>query len=528
MMRHRLWILSVLKPAQSLALRAGSDAVIAAPFKPGQTAAIPAVVAIIITLGLVLRLHRIGAASLWSDEAFSAYWIHEPLGYLWTDGLIIETTPPLYYTLLKLWAVFAGDSDAALRLFSAAASTATIPLVFLLGAELATPAAGLVAALLFALAPMQIYYAQEARVYTMLPLAFALALLGLLRFLRAAQQRGTQADHWALGLYAAGATLLIYSHATSVFTVAALAGCGGLLLLRPPRERVALFRFAMANAAVALLAVPELRAIVAQTGRNDLAWIQPPDLITLLDLGNYLVTAPSIPLRFRLGCMLSLTTLALLAALIPLLRLRRTAAVLLLGVPMGYLVAVIGLSYLSPFLIPRIIIWIDVPLCLLASLALVSPAPRWRRGAFALVYGACILVGMYGVYTRTPVEKEDWRGLMAALLPRLGVEDMVAIGPDTTILPVLRYAGGAFADNGRQLFRWEPKPRPADLYIPDHIMPPVVATTEELAQEAQRGRPVWVLLRAIDWAAHAETALAASRPPATIDRSHPALVLLRW
>jgi mannosyltransferase len=201
---------------------------------------------------------------------------------------------------------------------------------------------------------------------------------------------------------------------------------------------------------------------------------------------------------------------------------------MLLGVPMGYLVAVIGLSYLSPFLIPRVIIWISVPLCLLASLALVSPAACWLRGAFALAYGACILVGMYGVYTLTPVEKEDWRGLMAALLPRLGVEDMVAIGPDTTILPVLRYAGGAFADNGRQLFRWEPKPRPADLYIPDHIMPPVVATTEELAQEAQRGRPVWVLLRAIDWAAHAETALAASRPPATIDRSHPALVLLRW
>jgi len=43
------------------------------------------------------------AASLWSDEAFSAYWIHRPLSYLWTDGLIIETTPPLYYTLLKLW-----------------------------------------------------------------------------------------------------------------------------------------------------------------------------------------------------------------------------------------------------------------------------------------------------------------------------------------------------------------------------------------------------------------------------------------
>ena len=157
----------------------------------GPAAVQLAAVATITLLGCALRLYQMGDASLWSDEAFSAYWIHRPLSYLWTDGLIIETTPPLYYTLLKLWALFAGDSDAALRLFSAAASTATIPLVFLLGVELATPAAGLVAALLFALAPMQIYYAQEARVYAMLPLAFALALLGLLRFL----ERHSNAAH---------------------------------------------------------------------------------------------------------------------------------------------------------------------------------------------------------------------------------------------------------------------------------------------------------------------------------------------
>src|SRR3954453_9228022 len=253
-----------------------------------------------------------------------------------------ETTPPLYYTLLKPWAVFAGDSDVALRLFSAVASSATIPLVFLLGAELATPAVGLAAALLFALAPMQIYFAQEARVYAMLPLAFALALLGLLRFLRAARPRGAQADHWAIWLYTAGAALLVYSHATSVFTVAALAGCGGLLLQRTPRGRAALFPFSAANAAVALLTIPELRAIVAQTGRHDLNWIQPPDLIGLLNLGNHLLVDPSTPSRlFRPSCILLLTTLFLLAMLVPLLRLRRVIAVLLLGVPTAFLAAVI-------------------------------------------------------------------------------------------------------------------------------------------------------------------------------------------
>jgi hypothetical protein len=231
---------------------------------------------------------------------------------------------------------------------------------------------------------------------------------------------------------------------------------------------------------------------------------------------------------FRLSSMLSLAALLLFAALLPLMRLGRGRALLLLGVPGLFLVSTIALSYISPFLIPRIIIWMGVPLALLAALALVSPAPRWMRAGFALAYAGCLLVGLNGVYDRALREKEDWRGLMADLLPRLGSEDIVAIGPDTSLLAPLHYADGAFADDRRQLFRWYPQPHPADLYTPDHIAAPVVIGTEALAQEARRGRVVWVLLRATDWAAQKGAALGASTPPAEVDRSHPALVLLRW
>ncbi|TDH61307.1 hypothetical protein E2C06_17540 [Dankookia rubra] len=496
----------------------------------GQALAVLSAAATITLLGLALRLHHIGAASLWSDEAFSAWWIHKPLGYLWTDGLVIETTPPLYYTLLKLWAGLFGNSDTALRLFSAVAGTATIPVVFLLGLEIAGPVVGLAAAMLFAMAPMQIYFAQEARVYALLPLAFGLALLGLLRFLGSAGRRGAQADRGALALYAAGMVVLLYAHATSVFTAAALAVCGGLVLLRTPRKRAALRAFILAHLAIGLLALPLAIPILAQAGRHDLSWIKPPDLIGLLSLADHLVVDPVTPLRlFRLTSILALAALLLMAAaLVPVLRPHRRLALLLVGVPGTFLVATIGVSYVSPFLIPRIIIWMGVPLALLAAMALVSPAPRWIRAGFALAYAACILVGMNGVYVRTLAEKEDWRGLMAELLPRLGPDDVVAIGPDTSLLAPLHYADGAFNDSVRQLFRWYPQPHPADLYTPDHIIPPVGMSTEALAQEARSGRPVWVLLRATDWAAQKDAALATSRPPAEVDRSHPALVLLRW
>jgi hypothetical protein len=479
--------------------------------------------------GLMLRLLRLDATSLWADEAFSAYWPHRSLYYLWTAGLFIETTPPLYYMLLKFWAVIAGDGDWALRLFSVVASTLTIPLIFLLGLEVAVPAAALAAAAIFAVSPMQIAYAQEARVYALVPLAFALALLGLLRFLRAARA-GDRTDRWpSLALFATGEVVLIYLHATSVFTVAALTLAGGVLLLRDARLRPALPRFALATTAVALLSGLQLWAIYVQTGRHDLNWIQPPDLISLLNLVAQHFVDPVTPQTlFRLSCLLALSAGGLLLLLVPWLRLDRTRAVLLLGVPGLFLVTCIGLSFISPFLIVRMTIWIGVPLSLLAGMALASAAPIWLRGGFALALAACIAVGLNGTYVRVLQDKEDWRGLMAELLPQLGAQDMVVIGPDTSMLAMLHYADGSFHNNGRELFRWEPKCRPPDLYLPDHVQRPIAVRTEALMEEARQGRRIWLLLRATDWRDHAAYALGAPRPPVEIDRRHPMVVLVRW
>jgi mannosyltransferase len=493
---------------------------------PGTSIALGLVA--ITALGLLLRLYRLDAASLWADEAFSGHWIHRSLSYIWLDGLVIETTPPLYYMLLKFWAAGFGDSDFALRLFSAVASAGTIPLVFLLGLELGSIPVALSAALIFALAPMQIAYAQEARVYALVPLFFAIALFGLQRFIRGALAERPRREVGALAVFGVGAVLLIYAHATSVFTVAALSGCGGALLLAR-RGRAALPRFVLANAVVAVLAVPQLYAILQQAGRYDLEWIQRPDLIGLLNLANNLFIDPMTPLSlFRLASVLATVTAALLAATLLWVRFDRVTAVLLLGVPATFLAAVIAVSFWSPFLIPRIVIWIGVPLSLLAGMALLGPAPRWLRASLGMLLAACIGLGLQGVYVRTLADKEDWRGLMAELLPQLGAEDMVVIGPGTSMLAMLRYANGTFDDNGRELFRWEPKPRTPDLYQPDHVAQPIAVTSDALGQAARQGRRIWLLLRQTDWAANRGFVAGLDPQPEAVDRSHPMIVMLRW
>jgi uncharacterized membrane protein len=145
----------------------------------------------IVVLGLALRLWRLGAPSLWNDELFTRYYAAAGLRFLWTTGFGIETTPPTYYTLLMGWMKLAGTSEFALRLPSVIASTLAIPLVGLLGRDAGGWGCGLLAALIFAVCPMELYYAQEARAYAFMLLPLAAMLwcgVHLLRDLDARQR----------------------------------------------------------------------------------------------------------------------------------------------------------------------------------------------------------------------------------------------------------------------------------------------------------------------------------------------------
>jgi 4-amino-4-deoxy-L-arabinose transferase-like glycosyltransferase len=238
----------------------------------------PVLLAGITLVGFAIRMLGIARSSYWSDEMFSVFFIREPLYFLWTRGFIVETTPPLYYTLLKPWVALAGSSELGVRSLSAVTSALTIPLIYVVALEFATRRSALLAATLFAVVPMQVYYAQEARAYALVPLLFALALLGAVRLARE-DIRGSRARS-SLVLFAVASVLLIYTHATSVVTVAALDVAMLVYLWLRQRGWVPMCWLVTANIAIAVLAIPELWTILQQTGRSDLDWIEKPTLMT--------------------------------------------------------------------------------------------------------------------------------------------------------------------------------------------------------------------------------------------------------
>ncbi len=136
-------------------------------------------------LALALRVYRLDAQSLWYDEAVTAQVAGRGIAELtrWTAD---DIQPPLYYYVVAGWTRLAGRSEWALRFPSACFGILTVPLLWAAGRRLfgrrntGRWAAGL-AALLAATLPLYVYYAQEARMYTLLTFLGALAGYALLR-----------------------------------------------------------------------------------------------------------------------------------------------------------------------------------------------------------------------------------------------------------------------------------------------------------------------------------------------------------
>jgi len=138
--------------------------------------AISAAVVAIILLGMAARLWDLGARSLWLDEA-GDYWIAAaPLGDILAANRQGSMDPPLYYYFLHFW-MRLGRSEFVLRLPSVLCGTAAIFIFYLWVKRLLGIRPALIGALLFALAPVQIYYSQEVNQYALLVLFSTLILL---------------------------------------------------------------------------------------------------------------------------------------------------------------------------------------------------------------------------------------------------------------------------------------------------------------------------------------------------------------
>ncbi|HEX9987717.1 MAG TPA: glycosyltransferase family 39 protein [Chloroflexia bacterium] len=177
----------------------------------------------IMLVGLAARLYNLDARSFWEDEVTQAHvarfsTLEEAFNYTHAYPDVM----PLMNVITWLLRVF-GSNEWLVRLPAAIAGGLSVFAIYLLGSKLGGVRVGLVAAVLMAISPREVWYGQEARPYTILLL---LATLQMLFAYRAAVQ-GRKLD-WLW--FALCTVVSLYTHYLALGTTASALAFIGLVL----------------------------------------------------------------------------------------------------------------------------------------------------------------------------------------------------------------------------------------------------------------------------------------------------------
>jgi uncharacterized membrane protein len=405
--------------------------------------------AVLLALGAALRFHDLTKTSLWPDEFWSSVHLATgrgtalfdlPIGVLFTPppqtlfqnappwwhiwtGLKGITHPPVYLIALRWWIDLFGSTDLSTRAFSAVASLACIIVLFDIVRKIAGPTAGLFAAALMAISPLQMNISQETRPYPLL------ALLGLLTcqaLLRIERNGPSPARLVSLGFFAAATALTHY------FSLGALLAMVVYVFAR--------FRGPALRKTIIALSLSALFVLIAW---GPFLWQQRPQFLSpqpwSFEPGSKLaipfiraVSIPSALLYGRFEDPLNWIAPAALAYLLPLLLLRRYRQILLCWL---WIVGIVGslLVYDSTHH-GRLLGTLHFTSMASAGLYAIAavPLPRLKYFRWAvpcLVLLATALATIQRLQEGPPDFNGDWRGLALAVDQQAGPDDPIVFYP---------------------------------------------------------------------------------------------------
>jgi 4-amino-4-deoxy-L-arabinose transferase-like glycosyltransferase len=177
---------------------------------------------VILLIAVLIRLLGIASRPLWYDEAIAILLSEKGLaamlyGTLAPAGAGAANVHPLgYHTLLWLWMNVFGESLVAVRLLSVVAGVTTVYLVYLIALEASGDRVALLSMIFAALAPFQVHYSQEIRMYSFMTMWVLLATY--------AYQRGIKTKDWKWWLlFSFAAAAAQYTHHLAAFYLIVLA-----------------------------------------------------------------------------------------------------------------------------------------------------------------------------------------------------------------------------------------------------------------------------------------------------------------
>jgi hypothetical protein len=445
----------------------------------------------LVLLALALRVYRIDVQSYWHDEGNSRVLAGQPADVIWLSAAA-DIHPPGYYLALSVWRGLLGESEFALRAFSALVGAVLVAIVYRAAHDALGRDAGLFAAALTAVHAFLVYYAQEARMYSLLATLSAAALWLGARVL--ASRRDF--DWRLLGAFTAVVVAGLYTHYAFGFSVIALNVAAviwyGRAASRAPGGRLARFASTLTpwlgtQAAALIVFAPWLPIALRQLTSWPAERAAVPVLEAVVEILRLLVAGPALDGPLASGALAALMALAAMtvpiaAALEPE---RRGVRALVLAASLAVTVTALislGLGLLTPTFAKFLIV--AVPgLALSAAVAFTASSTSPRRW-LAFLPGAILLglnlVALNNVYFNPAFARDDYRGIAARLRTEAGPQDAVLLVAPNQIQAFGYYYGNQAGDAA--VFPL-PATRPLE----------VDATLRELEQIADEHRQLHVL-----------------------------------
>lgn len=442
----------------------------------------PRTVAVLATiLAGALSLFHLGHKSLWLDEGYSIGHARMPWGEFWTVLTEREANGALHSLILFPWLRVA-EAEWWLRLPSALAMTATVPVLYLLVKRLFDERVGATAALLLAANGFALQFAQEARSYALVMFVGTLSTLLYVAFV----QDGRRGQWWAW----VGVTVLLpYAHLFGWLVIAVQATAALLRrgdLERPSRRLIAGFASIAALGGVVLLLI----ATGEESGQAEGI----PTVSAVRFVGVYARVAGNtgIPLLLVFGALAAYVGWVYGRQLLPLRPFRPTEAqwgVLLLAVWLLLPpVAIAVVSPIQPLFGARYFIILVPAASAVLALGIHTVPAGWGRRVTAVIVGVLAVAGAVGWYVRPSADDIRAAARVVAVDARPG--DAAVFLPWFEQLPFDAYAvrddriGGVLEPVWPEA-RW-------GTFVPDHRDHPEPAEIATVVDDADR---LWLVVR---------------------------------
>ncbi len=452
-------------------------------------------IAAILLLALGVRLLGIVSRPIWYDEAFAILFSEKGVsamlyGTLAPTGAGSADIHPLgYYTLLWLWMKVFGESLSAVRLLSILAGVISVYLVYLIALEkLSNQKTAYLSMLFVSLAPFQIHYAQEIRMYSFLAMWL---LLGTYAY-----QRGSKTRDWRWwALFSISAALAQYTHNLAAFYLVALA-----LLPVLQKDWKTLRSLTLAGIGALILYLPWALQLPAQFAKIQSAyWVERPDISKLFTLLLVYITNTPLPANLLAG-VLAVVLIIVAVALVQSIRYARQA-----GTKDGFWL--LYLSFAPPLFLFLFSQWrpVYIERALLPSGAIFGIWLAWvitqtnfaniARYSLLVLLGISFALGIYQHVTYQDFPYGPFKELDSSLRQRMESRDVIVHSNKLSVLPAI------FFDRSLpQSFIGDPPGSATDTLAPATQQVLNILAEKDIRSATKNSKRVWYIIyqRAMD------------------------------